>query len=232
MLATVAFASDITLTDGRVLRDATVQSQTPRTVVVRHATGMTSVPKTMLPPELQHQYPVDEAAAAEADRQAALAQEQVLARQKEKAEEFARAKEERQKTGVSYEEEQANEAKRRETELATVRSGASSCAEQYFEHEFDRNSFYDRSCEVTLLDMRPAEGWQQRWFVTGRVIIRYYKPYADETPREVRERNPGMSAKEARRVVARERYIRVETREFEGYYSTNGERPSIDITMR
>jgi type 1 fimbria pilin len=37
------FAADIILKDGRVLKDATIKSQAPCTITVRHAGGLSSV---------------------------------------------------------------------------------------------------------------------------------------------------------------------------------------------
>lgn len=51
-------AADLTLTDGRVLRDATITSSSATSVTVRHAGGLVSVPKAQLPAELQSKYPV------------------------------------------------------------------------------------------------------------------------------------------------------------------------------
>jgi len=51
-------ASNLALTDGRVLRDATILSQSATTVTVRHAGGLASVPKAQLPEALRAQYPV------------------------------------------------------------------------------------------------------------------------------------------------------------------------------
>jgi hypothetical protein len=64
-----ATAAEIPLADGRVLHDATIRSQTPRTVIIKHTGGLCSVAKELLPPELQARYPVAEAAAREADEQ-------------------------------------------------------------------------------------------------------------------------------------------------------------------
>jgi len=58
LCGSILSAADLTLTDGRVLKDATITSQSATTVTVRHAAGLASVPKTVLPVELRAQYPV------------------------------------------------------------------------------------------------------------------------------------------------------------------------------
>ena len=65
LCAALASAADITLKDGRVLKDAVVLKQDASTITVRHAGGFTQVEKSKLPDELAAQYPIDEAAAAQ-----------------------------------------------------------------------------------------------------------------------------------------------------------------------
>jgi len=58
LCGSILSAADLILTDGRVLHDATIVSQSPASVTVRHAAGLASIPKTTLPADLQAQYPV------------------------------------------------------------------------------------------------------------------------------------------------------------------------------
>lgn len=51
-------AADLTLTDGRVLKDASIVSQSADKVTVKHAAGLASVAKATLPTELRAKYPV------------------------------------------------------------------------------------------------------------------------------------------------------------------------------
>jgi len=233
MLALAGSAADLALGDGRVLRDATIRSQTPGAVVVRHADGLSSVDKKLLPPELQAQYPVDEAAALAAERQAALAQAKVQADQQARAERRARELEERRKNAPAEAAAQAQEAERLAEEQAAVKAGAISCARDYFLREYDRNAFDERTCEVTLAEVRPADGWTKRWFVRGQAVMRYYRSEPEQLMgREPPRPAPGQSAKAFRRAEADRRYLRTEMREFEAYYSTEGEKPSINVTLR
>lgn len=58
LLASVCSAADLTLTDGRVLKEAKITSQSATSVTVRHAGGFASVPKAQLPESLRAQYQV------------------------------------------------------------------------------------------------------------------------------------------------------------------------------
>jgi hypothetical protein len=72
----LANAADITLKDGRVLRDAVVVRHDAATVTFRHTAGFAQIEKTKLPEPLAAEYPLDTAQAkleAEQQRQDALA---------------------------------------------------------------------------------------------------------------------------------------------------------------
>lgn len=74
--ASLAGAADLTLKDGRVLRDAVMVRHDAATVTFRHAAGFTQIEKTKLPEPLAAEYPLDAAKAkleAEQQRQEALA---------------------------------------------------------------------------------------------------------------------------------------------------------------
>lgn len=58
LCGSILSAADLQLTDGRLLRDATITSQSATSVTVRHAGGLASVPKAALPADLRAQYPV------------------------------------------------------------------------------------------------------------------------------------------------------------------------------
>ena len=61
-----AFAEDIAITEGRTLKDAKILSQSPASVMIKHAEGLSQVAKKVLPEALREKYPVDEAAALQA----------------------------------------------------------------------------------------------------------------------------------------------------------------------
>jgi hypothetical protein len=70
LLATsIACAADITLKDGRVLRDAAVINEDAATVTIRHTSGLVQVDKAKLPESLAAEHPADAAQAKlEAER--------------------------------------------------------------------------------------------------------------------------------------------------------------------
>lgn len=230
LLAAAATAADIALEDGRVLQDATIRSQTPRTVIIKHAAGMSSVAKALLPVELRSQYPVDEAAALEADRLAALGREAEVALRRAETERLELAREAARQNPGAEEDRQAEAAELQRRELATVEGEAIRATEEYFLNDYERNSMYERTCEVTATGIRPVPGWSKRWTMTGRAVIRRYQP---ERPEDLLRRpHPDMTAKQIRRARERERFVNLEMREFEATYSTDGEKPSIDVTLR
>jgi hypothetical protein len=73
LFRSLSFATDLTLTDGRVYKNATIMSQTPLTVIVKHSAGLSSVSKNILPPELRTRYPADETAARDAEAKSKIA---------------------------------------------------------------------------------------------------------------------------------------------------------------
>jgi hypothetical protein len=233
MAIPAAFSADIVLTDKQVFTDATIQSQTPRTVIIRHAGGLASVPKKLLPRELQAQYPLDEAAAQEAERKEALAVEAEKARQTLEAEQRAQQKEEMAKAAEMTrirEAKEAEELARQKTEQAQLETEIRKAIVSYFYNEYTRDLFSERSCEVTLTEVRPRVGWGNHWMATGQAVIRYCRP-ASQMPTPP----PNLSGKQLvqfRLDAERARYVRTEIRNFEAGYSTEGEKPSLDITMR
>lgn len=76
---------DIALTDGRVLKDAAIVSQSAGRVCIRHEGGLTQV-ENKLPADLAQQYPAaSEAVAAEDARREELAKE-ALAKEEKRSE--------------------------------------------------------------------------------------------------------------------------------------------------
>lgn len=70
LVTSSALATDFTLKDGRILRDAVVINADATTVTFRHAEGFTQIAKTKLPETLLAEYPLDAAQAKlETERQ-------------------------------------------------------------------------------------------------------------------------------------------------------------------
>jgi hypothetical protein len=111
-------AAELTLTDGRTFHDATIVSQTPRKVVIKHIDGLSGIEKTLLPAELSARYPLDEAAALEAERQSAAARARADAYHKAEAERAALIRLEREQAALQNAQLAALEAAERRAESA------------------------------------------------------------------------------------------------------------------
>ncbi len=103
-------AADLTLRDGRTLRDYSILSQSPGTVTVRHAAGLAKIDKAQLPPELAAQYPADPDAIA-AERRA---------NERARAEHAAQVAAAREAQRAQYEAEQKARAERRAAQAAKI----------------------------------------------------------------------------------------------------------------
>ena len=208
LMASWASAADVTLVDGRVLKDASVVSQTPRTVMIKHANGLSSVAKDLLPPELQSRYPINEAAAREAERQAVVARDAARQSERAEAERVARVRAQREQMVAANESHSANEASREDAQYAAVEQEAKARAIDYFRHEYNsgNNSTYNCECSVTLSEVRPVEGWAGRWLVKGRAYLKYYQSQG--------------------------RTFTSQTRDFEAYYYKEGRKTNFEVTLR
>jgi len=162
------FAVDILLKDGRLLKEATIKSQAPRTIIICHAGGLSSVAKALLPPELQAVYPIDEAAATEADRRAVIASEAAKEFHRNESERVALLHKRHESDAIENEANQAKEAAAQKLAAQTAKGNASALAAHFFQFEYARGS----TCDVTISDIRPIEGWAGRWLVRGNVLIR------------------------------------------------------------
>lgn len=204
----ISLAADISLTDGRVFKDATVMSQTPLKVVIRHAAGLSSVTKQLLPPELQARYPVDEAAAREAERQATAASEAARESEKNEAERVARMRAQRAESVAANTANADREKAFEEARYAAVEREATERAKHYFQYEYNpsNNSASTWDCSVTISEVRPVEGWPGRWFVRGRSFIKYYQSQG--------------------------RTFTSQTRDFEAYFYKDGHKTNFEVTLR
>jgi len=220
-----AFAADITLTGGRVLKDATVMSQTPRTVIVKHAAGLSSVAKELLPLELQARYPVDEAAAQIADERAARALEAL--RDAEQAETERRTKyfaqtDDPATEQVTAEKTQAAEVEQRKVEQQADgnRIKARRLVERYFEERYCVGS-ETTNCSATVAEFRPLNGRSGPWFLAGTatVAISYWSTPVDDSIPQVGVN--GIRPPDA-----------VVTRDFEAIFTADSPDPKISVSVR
>jgi hypothetical protein len=163
-LATIATGTDLALRDGRVLSDARIVAQTPRTVVVRQPGGLVAVDKALLPPDQAALYPVDEVAAWEADRQAAAALAALAAGEKAAVDRAAQAHKQEREVRLATAARQAEET--------MVREKAAVLAKAYFEDRLRLRGGLMTWCHITIAECLPVEGAEGRWSLAGRAFIR------------------------------------------------------------
>ncbi|ATC64081.1 hypothetical protein CMV30_09015 [Nibricoccus aquaticus] len=156
-LLPAASAAKITLTDGRTFHDATIVSQTPRKVVIKHTHGLSGIEKTLLPTDLRAAYPFDEVAAREADRQAAEARARADAFHQAEAARSALIRLEREQTALLNAQIAAQEATARLAEAEAARIAA-----QRTEVVYEYVSF-NRSYPRYIYTPHPADDCTPRW---------------------------------------------------------------------
>ena len=228
-------ASDLTLTDGRILKDAKIVSQTPLTVFIKHAAGLSSVSKKILPPELLAQYPIDESAAREADLKSQLAANK--ARELELAE-AARVRVQREELAARNANQSDQPVTDEKSKYQTTRNDVQKYSETYFNGEYNPFTQAKNSSKVsvTISELRLVGGREKYWFVRGKCAVRSY---------EVVQEYPYYSPKAIRRATRNGeileldysphdviRYTSAQTRDFEAYYSTENGNPTFDVTLR
>lgn len=255
MCCVTALAADLTLTDGRVLKDAAIVSQAPRTVTIRHAAGLSSIAKTLLPPELKTKYPVDESAALVADQKAAEAR---LAAQEFQKREAARAAAVRAPKMPAQETSTIEETENARIKAVMAKAKAAALAAEYFKQSYPSTTG-TTSCYVSIAEFQPVENWPNHWHVVGRATISqgYTSTSAstsqigDPSWRENYNRNQSEYQDRAynnpeRSTMTDPEWRRrnnweepssrssgsSETKDFEAYYSTEGATPTIDVRPR
>ena len=232
---TLGQAADVTLTDGRVLRNATICSQTPLTVTIKHAAGLCSVSKKLLPPELAARYPPDEAAARENALKAEQARAKAQALESAEAERVAREHARSEASAAVMASQPVRQAAEAKTKYESVRADAQARAEAYFNTEYEpvtqaRNI---SSVRVSILECRLVEGWNNRWFVRGKCDVQSYeivKIYPYYLPHEIQE-NSRLGQPLDYTPVDTPQYT-TQTRIFEADYSTENGDPTFDLTLR
>jgi len=238
LLAVTAFAADLTLTDGRVLKDATITSQTTRNVTVKHAAGISSVAKTLLPPELKTKYPVDEAAAKladEKDRQARLRAQELEQAEYQRS---LKLQAKREETAKANERALIEEEANRRDLLNSARGEVQSRAEKYFKTEYPLvvSAKNVGSIKVTLTDLQLIEGWNNRWSVRGKCDIEYngesVRVYPTYPPETVDAYSRAGRLKELSYAPYDTTRYSQKTQEFTAIYNAEASEPTFDLTLR
>lgn len=238
LFSTFAFATDLTLTDGRVLKDANIISQTPRTVTIKHASGLSSIAKPLLPPELKTKYPVDEAAAKLAEEK--NQQARIRAQELEQAEyqRSLKLRAEREKTAKANERAPIDEEDNRRDRLNSARSDMQGRAEKYFKTEYPLVTSAKNigTIKVILVDLQLIEGWNNRWVARGKCEIQYngetvkvYPTYPAETVRTYGE--AGRLQELDYKPYETTQYSQ-KTQEFEAIYNAESTEPTFELTLR
>jgi hypothetical protein len=171
-MASCVFAADITTSDGRTYRDASVISQTPRNVTIKHSGGLTSVSKQLLPESLRAAFPIDENAAKAAEKKAAAAREAARKARNAENERLAQLQAERETIAASDQvkaEEAAAEEAARSAEYAKK---AKVALERHFRKTLSSSNGPDRVVDVTITEIRQPSGWDDRLTVKGQVVVR------------------------------------------------------------
>ncbi len=219
-------AADIALADGRVFHDAQILSQSARTVVIRHAGGLVSVGKQLLPSELRDRYPIDEAAAQLAEQRAGEAARQAAAKVDAAAAEGAQA----QQASLTAETEAARRtmASAERLRLQEMRIDAARRVERYF-RERTRSAIQETGCSAHILEFRPMNGVAGPWLVSGTVTITTY--IRREQPRHAENTSAnGLTTRthhEPSRLLVPDSE---ETKSFQAIYSAEGAEPTLTIT--
>jgi hypothetical protein len=220
-----SFAADIVLTDKRTFKDATIVSQSPRKVVIKHVDGLTSVDKQQLPEDLQSRYPIDEAAARAAEERAIVDRETAAKARAAEAERIAkfRSAQEARVAEPAAVSESVSVGPTPETRPSPGRARVALA--RYFREQYSWSPGAEREVEIIINETREPDGWSDRFTVSGSALIREYQP-SNETINTT-----GMSAKEARRAEYRTRKYRVETKNFEADISSS-DGSVLNVTLR
>lgn len=158
------YADDITLTDGRVLRDAKVLGQSPTTITVRHSEGFSQVEKAKLPPGLAELYPIDQAA-AEIQRRAEIARSERLAGEQAQKADAIRAK---------------SSKPRPDTYFDLVAQSIQIEARPQFSNSREESDWRDKPLSLGAVDMaglRWEKLFEQRGDSRVRTKLKLAKPY-------------------------------------------------------
>jgi len=237
-----AFATDLELADGRVLKDAKIISQTPRTVTIGHTEGLISVSKTILPPELRTRYPIDESAARESDLRAAQALKKAAELQRNEIERVARVREQREETAAFNEHVATAKIASEATKYELARCEVQTRAEAYFNNEYEPVAHANNvnQAKVTISDLHLIEGWDNRWFVSGRCavtcfqVVKEYPYYSREQILESarldnENKIKGQTIDYTPHDVTQ---YTTQTRDFEAVYSAEGPTPTFELSLR
>lgn len=241
MAISAGWADTIKLSDGRVLREASVMSETARTVMIRHDGGLVSVEKSKLPATLQAKYPErGEPAPAPVSTPASVPSAPAVATTPPSTEAASPAA--RDTSGESPAAIRAakpatpvDPAAPAPTDADRAKAAALDLARKYFESEYVKTIGQRIESEVEVTAAEQVQGWGDRWRVNGTALLRFQR----ETPLTQAEQdsinpdyiaNRSLSARELRRRELRLRYVRTEFVRFEGLVTHLDTNPEFEVT--
>ncbi|MFT3870101.1 MAG: hypothetical protein QM715_16760 [Nibricoccus sp.] len=232
------FADDVTLADGRVFKDAIIVSETPRTVTLRHATGLCSVAKPLLPAELQAKHPVDEAAAKVAEEK--NRQDRVRARELEQAEyqRSLKLRAQREETAKLNERAPIEEESNRRDRLNSARAEMQVRTEMYFKTEYPlvASAKNTGAIKVAFASLELIEGWANRWRGAGRCEIEYdgeiVKVYPTYPANTVDAYAKAGQLQELSYTPYETTRYKQKIQDFEVIYNAESADPSFELTLR
>lgn len=237
ILHNLAYATDLTLTDGRVLKDAAIISQTPLTVTIQHAAGLSSVTKAMLPPELKAKYPADETAARiyeEKNQQARLKGNELEEAEYQRA---LKVKAEREKSAKFNERAPFEEEATQRDRLYRAKSEVQIRAEKYFEteYEFVTNAKNIGRIKVAISDLSLIEGWSNRWTVRGKCEVEYngevVRVYPHYSPETVQEHAKAGTLKDLDYTPYDTTQYSTKTQDFSAIYNAEIDTPTFEVVL-
>ncbi len=171
---------DLTLSDGRIFREAVMVSENPLRITVRHVDGLAQIEKATLPAELLARYPIDQEAADREQAEAAARKARIEQEREElRDKELRRAREVQalRQSSVAYnaavtEREAAREISAQENARRAAQSGA----ENYFRTTWrpGNNAIAITDLVVTLDQIAERPGWPGQWSFSGESYIEYY----------------------------------------------------------
>lgn len=193
-LASWVFAGDLTLSDGRVLTNYRILSETATTVVIRHQQGLSKVEKRLLPAKVLGQYPIDSAGAAaeaaEVARGKAAYAAQVAAERIRRVSDLAASRtpsgqvppapspETAAETSRQQDEERTREAKDR-AQMALMTTKAKDFADHFFRYDYlaGLNGVVVSRLDLELENPTPVTGWPDRFALEGNCALEYYDSF-------------------------------------------------------
>ncbi len=193
-LASSVFGDDLTLSDGRVLTDYRILSETATTVMIRHKKGLSKVEKRLLPANVLGKHPIDLAGAAteaaEVARGKAEYAAQVAAEKIRRVSDPAAPRTQSWQVPPARDPETAADTRRQQDEertrelkgraqMALITTKAKDFADHFFRYDYlaGLNGAVVSRLDLELENPTPVTGWPNRFAVEGNCALEYYDSF-------------------------------------------------------